>query len=812
MLIGLAALLLLAPATAVHAQMNPSHSISIENTHIIRQMVVENGHLITKALGRPGHTLPVLGGDEFGVMLGDGRRLAADDFEVKEIKSSGQSLSARLVNEAAGLSAELHYSVGPKDFYTRKRMVLSNTGKQPIQILDVQVESLQFASAKAIETGKPVYADNELFLGLEFPLGHNDEKNGLVTLEHYPGKTLKPRESLVTKTAVIGVAAKGEKVEEAFDRYVRQIALRKPEVWTVYGNWAMYDYLSDNIFPDEKMVLRSVDELADLRKDGWQPDYYVMDAGWFDTAGDYTKYVKDRWPNGPRPMVDAIQGVGIHYGLWFDTGGGIEQNSAMEPCKYSTGRLCLAHEPYISTFKNALISQIKNNGLKMVKFDFATFTCDNDKHGHLLGKYAEEATLTSFLDMIDSVRQQFPETKYIIFNGFHRSPWWLMHIDTIYSNDPAPGDKPTLHLRDSINRNTDVRVFEHRFQHLLPWYCIDDCGCMIGHTGTIYWNGAEEFRKTWVLQLGRGGMMPFVYGDLSLLNESDRQFLVKTWNLVRNNPKVFANTQAILGKPSGEEVYGYSHFDGSHGFLFVSNPTFEKKTVTIKLDESIGLHSGAGLRVCELFPVECEYTADGLKRSGSFTMDLAPFEVRALEIKSGKSAKDAVAPRGATFASIPIPVTLEKQEPSWVSDPTLAMANQEFKYLASVTTKKVDAVTLDRSAIEKLPGIYSFSIQLPIFDKPCTLALPFRFLSGNDQSFYPDPTNHVVAMVWTENGQINLNTTPEYGRPIWSQCSWVTFHARLDPSMSGKKLDLAAFAMNMDQPKLSMEKAYLVEE
>jgi hypothetical protein len=808
MLICLAALLIFAPATAVNAKMNSSYTVG--NQSITREIVLDHGRITTKAIGRPDHMLPASGGDEFVVTLGDGKRLTAADFDVTKIEPTGAdpiaSLKATLKNKATGLLAEITYYAKPKDFYMRKRIRFENAGKRPIQILDVQVESLRFTSAKAIEVGKPVYADSELFLGLEFPLGHNDEKGGLVTLEHYPGKTLQPGESLIAKIAVVGAASKGEKVEAAFDRYVRRIALRKPEVMTVYGNWAMYDYLSDNVFPDEKMVLRSVDELADLRQAGWQPDYYVMDAGWFDTSGDYTQYVKSRWPDGPKPMVEAIQGVGIDYALWFDTGGGIEKNPAMEPSKYSSGRLCLASEPYISTFKNALISQINNNGLKMVKFDFATFTCDNDKHGHLLGKYAEEATLTSFLDMIDSVRQQFPDTKYIIFNGFHRSPWWLTHIDTIYTNDPAPGDRPTLHLRDSINRNTDSRVFEHRFKHMLPWYCIDDCGCMIGHMGTIYWNGAEEFRKTWVLNIGRGGMMPFVYGDLSLLDHSDRQFLVKMWNLVRNNPKVFANTQSIIGRPNGTEVYGYSHFDGSHGFLFVNNPTFERKAVTIKLDESIGLRTGAAVRVSELFPVECEYV------SGDLTIELAPFEVRALEVKPGKSAKDVVPPRRAAFTSVALPVTLVKQEPSWISDPLLTMANQELKYLAGVTTRKLDAITLDRPAVEKVPGVYSFSIQLPTFDKPRTLALPFRFLSGDDLSFYPDPTNHVLAIASTDAGQVNLNTTPEYGRPIWSQCSWVTFHAELDPSLSGKKLDFAAFAMNMEQPRLSLDKAYLMDE
>jgi len=60
--------------------------------------------------------------------------------------------------------------------------------------------------------------------------------------------------------------------------------------------------------------------------------------------------------------------------------------------------------------------------------------------------------------------------------------------------------------------------------------------------GTIYWIGAEEFRKTWVLNVGRGGMMPFIYGDLRLLNDSDRRFIAAMWGRLRGNAEVFADT------------------------------------------------------------------------------------------------------------------------------------------------------------------------------------------------------------------------------------------------------------------------------
>jgi len=792
-------------------------SYKVGNRHIVRTIDIKNGCLSTKAIGRPSRPISVIGGDEFALILGpDKKRITAGEFKISSVEPAADELKIIMQHPDTGLKAEVEYRLKKDDFYLRKTINLKNEGTLPVQVLDVEVESLRFGNARALGLGKPVYAEGKLFLGLEFPLSHNEQQNGLVKLRQLLGKTLQPGESLVTKTAVAGAASKKETVEEAFDRYIRRIALRKPEVMTVYGNWARYDYLSDDVWPDEKMVLETVDELIKMREAGWQADYYVMDAGWFDRKGDYTDYVKPAWPNGPEPMATAINNIGIKYGLWFEVGGGILDNPAVQPSRNSSGRLCLASEPYISTFKKALIEQIKDLGLTMVKFDFATFNCDSDQHGHILGEYATEASLASFLEMLDSVRREHPEVKYIIFNGFHRSPWWLMHVDTIYCGDPAPSDVPSLKLRDSINLKTDNGVHEHRVGHFLPWYAIDDCGLMIGKTGTIYWIGAEEFRKTWVLNIGRGGMMPFIYGDLRLLDDSDRRFITKIWDILLKNAKVFANTKVILGRPNGKEVYGYSHFMGQHGFVFLSNPTFEQKAVTLKLDTSLGLNasSKSPLAVSEIFPVECNYTDDtGFKSGGEINIELAPFEVRALEIRpsKGKTAK-AVPPRKSIVRSTAIPAQIIKKDAAWVNDGMVDLANKELAHLFSSTSikaEKPDNFTL--SGMEAAKGVYSFTVEMPTFDKPQTLAIPIRFMAGGKPVRSTSPTKCVLAAARSDGRQIMLDVTPEYGSKIWSGCSWLTFHAKLDLSLSGKKIEVLALNLGLDGAGLEMGEAYLLE-
>jgi len=234
-------------------------------------MNVSGGRLVTKEIGSPGDAVPVTGGDEFAVIIGpDKKRITAEGFRVASVEPVEGELSVILQHPGTGLRAKAEYRLGKDDFYLRKAISFRNDGRLPVQILDVEVESLRFRNVRALGLGKPVYAQGRLFLGLEFPLGHNQQNDGMVTLRHLPGKTLQPGESLVTKTAVVGTASGEETAEEAFDRYIRRIAVRKPEVLTVYGNWARYDYLSDGIWPDEKMVLETVDQLAKMREAGWR--------------------------------------------------------------------------------------------------------------------------------------------------------------------------------------------------------------------------------------------------------------------------------------------------------------------------------------------------------------------------------------------------------------------------------------------------------------------------------------------------------------------------------------------------------------
>src|SRR4051794_18393487 len=76
---------------------------------------------------------------------------------------------------------------------------------------------------------------------------------------------------------------------------------------TIYNNWSAYDELSDNIPLTEQLAMKQLNELIRLKKSGVKVDYYMMDAFWFDKAGGYRTWHKQRWPNGPDKWLEACK-------------------------------------------------------------------------------------------------------------------------------------------------------------------------------------------------------------------------------------------------------------------------------------------------------------------------------------------------------------------------------------------------------------------------------------------------------------------------------------------------------------------------
>ncbi len=717
------------------------------------------------------------------------------DCELLSIEDStfdqdGSQLSLNLKNDAHNLSISIHYRLTTPDFYLHKCLEIKNEGEEEILLLNIDVENLKLKSyVSRGGEGQPVFVEDQLFLGLEFPYSSNNYEHNNIRLTHFPGVTLKGGESYRSKSTVMGIRTE-ESLEDTFKRYVERIAVRRKVPCRIFGDWAAHDELSDNIHLTEELTLELLDHLEYLAERwGIKFDYYLMDAFWFDPAADYIKFDDRYWPEGFDCASKRIQELGLKLGLWFDTTGGVLENKALEHCKNHRGRFCLNTPEYEETLRKSFRYHIENHKLGMIKFDFAMFECNNEEHGHRTGKYSREKSVDVLMDILREAREENPELVVLAYNGFVEgwgivttiiegdkfpiSPWWLTFIDFLYAGDPRPSEIPSLSLRDSINYYQDhqARLFS---RSLIPWYMTDDHGIMIGKTGTIYWLEGEGWREAFILSLSRGNLKPHFYGDLRLLDDSDREFLSAAMKLFNDNVECFSNTKAILGMPGKGEVYGYANVYGTHGFITLCNPSLTSKNITLKLDETLALKAEFKEEEILLKQIYSRNrklifdTPEIFNYGDEIEINLYPSEVAVLEVADNLA--QLVATRYGMQGIVP------------------------------QTSEKVDINVELRDSGD---GLREGSSQLAIPEDATNkiLAITVNLIhEGKPMRRIRTPQNSIKLEAKIDDKIINFINTPD--QLIWSSCSWVAFRYKIGRADIGKTMNLT---LKTDIPKEAAE-------
>ena len=118
-----------------------------------------------------------------------------------------------------------------------------------------------------------------------------------------------------------------------------------------------------------------------------------------------------------------------------------------------------------------------------------------------------------------------------------------------------------------------------------------------------------------------------------VLSDSDWNVLAEGLKWADEIHPCFARSRMFGARPATGEVYGYSGWDGSKGYLSVHNPNrTEAREITVMLDRSLGMVPGDektyGVRAVIGSP-------DGLnaayRQGDSITFKLAPREIRVLQ-------------------------------------------------------------------------------------------------------------------------------------------------------------------------------------
>ncbi len=581
---------------------------------------------------------------EFAALLQLGTQLitlTALDCKVISVDQSEGEHYVKLTANNFRVEFEVFYQEAPEISGFRKTVTVRNLAPKQIVLLDLAVELLECESAPPASRGgkgQPIFL-GPFFAGVEFPTGENVLQNKTIALRHFPGEILQQDQIHTSFSAVWGTIS-GDSAEEAFQAYLSTITRRPAnKALGIYMTWAAHDELNDKKAElTQALAARMVSILQAWQKRGISFPYFLLDYQWYEKGARdmYLHFKKKNWPGGSESFLDLLKNAGFKLGLWFDTSGfrvigplfpgfmddGLEMLDNLPPNMEGLGKSrtigsilraiarivgrgketvpCLIEGDFSLKLQSAWEYWAREKGLQLIKLDFSRFTCNNPYHAHRPGKYSEEQAIRKFAEMLGQAREINPEMVVLAYNGYTEglawidetitaegqyaaSPWWLAHVDMIYCGDPRPSPVPTPHLRHSIMCYTDYQVRQFHAASL-PWRGIDDSGVLLGNTSSIYHLGKEDWRDAWVMGLCRGHLNPMLYGDLTLLEEADADFLQATLNLFQKNVELFAHPQPIGGNPALGDPYGWlcQYPKGDLKLFVLHNPGFLSRPFNFK--------------------------------------------------------------------------------------------------------------------------------------------------------------------------------------------------------------------------------------
>lgn len=430
-----------------------------------------------------------------------------------------------LADKARQLTARVTYRWKAGEPTLHKFIEVTNLAKEPVRLLNVRLGSYHVpARVSEGEQGFPVYVGDQFFMSVAHPAGWAMGEGGEVRLQHFPGKLLQPGEAFSCMESVLGVTERGA-ARRGFLAHVRGRMRRtirghdKPyAILDSFGSWKCAPGKFFDLEPTEKIVLKSIRDIAEgQKKSNCRFDIYAIEF-WLDTAGDITYPERKRFPEEFKNVKRELDKAKMKLGLWIDsswTAWSIGQNPVTSPCVchdpvYGAQMymLCRASEPIKTLFSTGLLHHMRENGAMLFKFDNFGSICYNPNHEHLPGIYSTEAMFNGVLENFRDYDRENPEVFLMLYWGY-RSPWWLLDADTLFEcgleiEASHPGDSPTAYLRDSITQGLDQG----------QWYCEDvpalgkdSLGVWLSDWG---WNsgvGTERWQEGYVMDMCRGSLL-----------------------------------------------------------------------------------------------------------------------------------------------------------------------------------------------------------------------------------------------------------------------------------------------------------------
>jgi hypothetical protein len=693
---------------------------------------------------------------------------------------------------------------------TRRKWVdVTNRSDKDILLLDVELDDLVTDGiASGGGEGQPVFLEGEAFAAIEHPAGVNQATKGRIQLAQYPGRRLAPGATYHSPAALVSVAQSGQASAHFLD-YIQEKSRRPKKAVSIYTPLGINNLWGGCPTLNDEETLDVLNILEKWQKKGVHFDYFTLDTGWVDPSSDLTRFRPSAYPSGPKAIVDRVKALNMKFGLWFATSWGAQSawdHPAAFADRHSPGlpwregypitregiQFCIGEERYHQLLKKAVLYHIRENNVRLFKFDGGDYTCDHTEHGHLPGKYSAEPRMENLIDIADAARAAAPDVFIMWYWGL-RSPFWALHGDMLFESGlmmegSATSAFPALNYRDSVNLAQDQNA---QYARNIPPIVKDSLGVWLADDRWGNYMGKQRWREAMIMDVGRGNLFaPNLWGDIYSFNDGDVDFLSRTAAIAKKYEQLLLHRKKILGDPWRNDVYGYAYGEGSRALLFANNIHFASRPAKMRLDSSLGLESmpGTPLSIISHFPQQTRLMRpDGapFKIGDALEVSLRPFESLMLEVMPAAQVDPKLPPRNVSAdqaADLGVGLKLT---------PKALDARMDIRF--------ADAARFEGQGFKKKS--YEFESVLPSLDgaESPILAVVIRLRKDGQEWRHKPPVVQIAqAIVRIEDQMVQLHPVPDsrqYGNTQGIEgCSWVTYKVRLSNDFSKKPMKIAVHA------------------
>jgi hypothetical protein len=559
------------------------------------------------------------------------------------------------------------------------------------------------------EQGFPVYLEDECFMSVAHPSGWAIGQEGHVTLRQYPGKLLAPAGRFDCMEVVLGAAKTGEARQSFVDHIrsrCRRVVRAHDKPYSIYETFGGAPGEQDFMLK-EKYVVEMIDKLGQGKGDAGYHFDLISTEFWADSHGDLEHADPKRFPNGFTNINAKLEKLGIAPGLWIDSSWGdwsIGGNPVVRPAfthdsaynpegLYGSKTLCRATDPIRTMYSTAFRHHIRENGVRLFKFDNLYAICYNPNHPHMPGVYSTEAIQSAVIETLRNLDAESADVFLMLYWGY-RSPWWLLWGDTIFESGlqmeaASPGELPTFYMRDGVA----VRVDQgQRWREDVPAIGKDTLGIWLSDWS---WNsriGKERWQQGFVMDICRGHLLAQIWTDYPWLSPPERRELAEFIALLKAAPGCFANARPVLGNPWKNEPYGYACSDGQQAFVALNNCTWSDVSIPLELNVKWGLPDQGRWDVYRWYPDPAKLAEKTGAWGRNANIALRPFEVVLLQVlpigqPPALDRRFETQPMPAHFAeaSAPIEVAAVKDEDSTAAAPWVVLNPTSSKAASGAT-------------------------------------------------------------------------------------------------------------------------------